>query len=43
VETLEQVQCLQKLGCDLLQGYYFSPPVPAAEFEQLLEQAPWPI
>lgn len=29
VETLEQLQMLRELGCDLAQGFYFSQPVPA--------------
>lgn len=33
VETLEQVEFCTKHGCDLLQGYYFSRPIPADEFE----------
>lgn len=36
VETKEQLQYLQEQGCDELQGYYFSPPVPAGELEALL-------
>ncbi len=36
VETAEQVACLQKLGCDQFQGYYFGRPMPAAAFEALL-------
>lgn len=43
VETLEQAQCLRELGCEYLQGFYFSPPVPASEFEQLLQQACWDL
>jgi len=31
VETKEQVELLSTLGCDYLQGYYFSKPVPAKE------------
>lgn len=36
VETLDQVVQLQALDCDFAQGYYFSRPVPAADFERLL-------
>ena len=34
VETAEQYRLLQKLGCDTCQGYYFSKPLPVAEFEE---------
>jgi EAL domain-containing protein (putative c-di-GMP-specific phosphodiesterase class I) len=34
VETIEQYHILQKLGCDSCQGYYFSKPLPVAEFEE---------
>lgn len=33
VETEKQVEMLKKLDCDVYQGYYFSKPVPVAEFE----------
>ena len=36
VETAEQMRFLRELGCDQLQGYLFSPAVPAAEFELML-------
>ena len=36
VETEEQYLLLKRLGCDLVQGFYFSRPVPEAEFEQIL-------
>lgn len=36
VETLEQAEILRSLGCDLLQGFRFSPPVPADEIEALI-------
>jgi len=37
VETEQQLQLLVEAGCDYIQGYLFSKPVPAMEFEQLLE------
>ena len=36
VETEDQIAYLKTKGCDELQGYYFSPPVPAADFEAWL-------
>ena len=33
VETEEQLKLLKDLGCPLVQGFYFSKPLPAAEFE----------
>jgi diguanylate cyclase (GGDEF)-like protein/PAS domain S-box-containing protein len=36
VETLEQAQFLRDEGCELLQGYLFSKPVPAFEANKLL-------
>jgi diguanylate cyclase (GGDEF)-like protein len=38
VENEEQKEFLKKLDCDQIQGYLVSKPVPANEFEQLLEQ-----
>lgn len=32
VETAEQARVLQSLGCETLQGFYYSPPLYAAEF-----------
>ena len=34
VETEKQLQMLRTLGCALVQGYYFSRPLPAEEFEK---------
>ena len=39
VETAEQVACLQKLGCDQFQGFYFGRPVTALAFEELMRTA----
>lgn len=36
VETEAQFRILRELGCDFVQGYYFSCPLPAAEFEKYL-------
>ena len=38
VETKEVFNQLNKLGCNLFQGYYFSKPVPLNEFEAMLEE-----
>ena len=38
VETEQQLDALRKLGCDVVQGYFFSKPVPAAEFEPFILQ-----
>ena len=38
VENKEQVEVLKELGCDLVQGYYFSKPVPEDEFARILTQ-----
>lgn len=39
VETADQVQKLRNVGCGYAQGYYFSPPLPAEQFEQFLRDA----
>ena len=33
VETLAQLNVLKEMGCDIIQGYYFSKPVSISEFE----------
>ncbi len=39
VETFEQALMLRSIGCDFLQGYYFSKPVPPAEYVEFLRNA----
>ena len=36
VETADQVALLREAGCDLVQGYYFSLPLPPEDFEKLI-------
>ncbi|MCR5816419.1 MAG: EAL domain-containing protein [Ruminococcus sp.] len=38
VETKEQMELLMAIDCDVIQGYYFSKPVPAEDFEKLIEE-----
>ena len=38
VETEEQLNTLKVMGCDIVQGYYFSKPVPAGEYERFIEE-----
>jgi len=38
VETVDQLDYLRGHGCDELQGYYVSRPLPAHEFEQFLRK-----
>lgn len=37
VETWEQLVALKSMGYNVIQGYYFSRPLPAAEFEKFIE------
>ena len=38
VETADQLAFLRRAGCDIMQGYYFARPMPAAELTCLLER-----
>ncbi len=38
IETQEQIDFLRELGCDIVQGYYFSRPLPEQEFETWVEE-----
>ena len=38
VETREQVELLQNIGCDQVQGYYYARPMPEEEFFALLKK-----
>jgi diguanylate cyclase (GGDEF)-like protein len=39
VETAEQLAVLKENGCNEVQGYYFSKPLPAAEFEEYVHRS----
>jgi diguanylate cyclase (GGDEF)-like protein len=34
IETKEQVEFLYKVGCDIIQGFYYAKPMPVDQFEQ---------
>lgn len=38
VETDSQLKTLKQMGCGIIQGYYFSKPVPAGEFSKFIEK-----
>ena len=40
VENAEQLQMLQQMGCDIVQGYYYARPLPQERLEALLRD--WP-
>ena len=39
VETKEQLELLRRQGCDIIQGYYISKPMPADEVPVFLKRA----
>ena len=40
IEDVRHVAQLQMMGCDLVQGYHFSPPLPAADFLEFVRRTP---
>lgn len=38
VETKKQVDFVKKVGCDIIQGYYYSKPITSEEFEEYLNK-----
>ena len=38
IESEAQLETLKAMGCDFIQGYYFSRPLPPGKAEQLLRQ-----
>ena len=40
IETKKQLKWMKRLGCDYGQGYFMSSPLPAEEFEGLLQKSP---
>jgi diguanylate cyclase (GGDEF)-like protein len=41
VETIEQLEFLQSVDCDTMQGYFFSKPLPAQELAVSISQGRW--
>ncbi len=39
VETTDQIQFLQGVGCGYVQGYYFAKPMPETDYEQLIKES----
>ncbi len=39
IEDEEQMDFVRRTGCDMVQGYYYSRPLPAEEFEEWLENS----
>lgn len=38
VEELEQVEMLRRIGCHLVQGFYYAKPMPVEDYEKFIEQ-----
>jgi len=41
-EVIEQIDFLRAHGCELVQGFYYSRPLPAEEFALMLRNGPGP-
>ena len=41
IETWDQLEAMRRFGCDLGQGFLFSPPAPALRAEAILRRPPW--
>ncbi|MGH4118152.1 sensor domain-containing protein [Clostridium sp.] len=40
-ESKEQIELLQSMGCNQIQGYYYSKPLPSAEIEEKFLKSKW--
>jgi EAL domain-containing protein (putative c-di-GMP-specific phosphodiesterase class I) len=43
VETEDQLAFLKEINCDEVQGYYFSPPLPPDQIDELLSKGKFPL
>jgi sensor c-di-GMP phosphodiesterase-like protein len=43
VETVEQLEFLKNIGCQELQGYLISRPIPAEEFSRFIKDKPFSV
>jgi diguanylate cyclase (GGDEF)-like protein len=43
VENVEALDILKRLGCDMAQGYYMSPPLPAEKFRRWIVESRWAV
>jgi EAL domain-containing protein (putative c-di-GMP-specific phosphodiesterase class I) len=43
VETQAVLEQLDRLGCDIAQGYLLSKPLAPAAFAEWLSKCPWPL
>jgi EAL domain-containing protein (putative c-di-GMP-specific phosphodiesterase class I) len=43
IENIEAFDILKRLGCDMAQGYYMSPPLPAEKFRRWIVESRWAV